>query len=207
MLELKYNSYEELPIEKYLELKEILQNDDDDSNKQLEIIALLADISIEELLEQNISEIQGIANKCDFLSNKQINIKEKIKTITVNNIEYTVCTDLQKFTVAQYVDFQNYPKDEKHLADNLSTFVIPKGKKYGEDYDVVQVIQDFNKYLDISTAISLQNFFIKKLLQSTKATLRYLLPLMKMEMKKTKNPKAKEVIKQIQEIQRSYGLQ
>ena len=60
------------------------------------------------------------------------------------------------------------------LADNLSTFVIPKGKKYGEDYDVVQVIQDFNKYLDISTAISLQNFFIKKLLQSTKDTLRYL---------------------------------
>lgn len=207
MLELKYNSYEELPIEKYLELKEILQNDDDDSNKQLEIIALLADISIEELLEQNISEIQGVASKCDFLANKQINIKEKIKTITVNNIEYTVCTDLQKFTVAQYVDFQNYPKDEKHLADNLSTFVIPKGKKYGEDYDVVQVIQDFNKYLDISTAISLQNFFIKKLLQSTKATLRYLLPLMKMEMKKTKNPKAKEVLEQIQEIQRSYGLQ
>lgn len=207
MIELKYNSYEELPIEKYLELKEILQNDDDDSNKQLEIIALLADISIEQLLEQNISEIQGIANKCDFLSNKQINIKENIKTITVNNIKYTVCTDLQKFTVAQYVDFQNYPKDEKHLADNLSTFVIPKGKKYGEDYDVVQVIHDFNKYLDISTAISLQNFFIKKLLQSTKDTLRYLLPLMKMKMKKTKNPKAKEVLKQIQEIQRSYGLQ
>lgn len=205
MIELKYKSYDEMPIKAYIKLKDIIKSDEDEHDKELDILSVLADMPLDKLLEYNLSDIQGIIYKCSFLSETNINVKENIKKITVNGIKYKVCDDLQKFTVAQYVDFQNYPKDEEHLAENLSTFVIPVGKKYAEGYDIAKTIQDFNEYLDISTAISLQNFLIKKLVISTKDTLRYLISMMKMMMKKNKTKEAKEAVLKIKELEQKYG--
>lgn len=205
MIDIKYKSYDEMPINIYLKLRNVLATGDDDMNKEFEVISILSGIDIDTLMECKLEEIQGITNKCSFLSTSNINITDNIKEVEVNGIKYTVCDDLKKFTVAQYVDFQNYPKDEKHLAENLSTFVVPTGKKYGEGYDIVKTIGDFNEYMPISTAISLQNFFTKKLVLSTKDTLRSLIPLMKMQMKKMKKKDMEKIETKIKELEQQYG--
>lgn len=205
MIEIKYKNYDELTLEKYLKMKDIIVSNDNDIDKEFNLIALLADISLDEVMECNLGDIQGISNKCNWLATEHINIKGDIHEITINGVDYEVVSDLQNFSVAQYVDFQNYPKDEHHLAENLSTFVIPKGKKYGEGYDVEETISDFNKYMDISTAITLQNFFMRKLLTYIKDILHSLVQLMKMEMKKKKTKKNQEIINQIKEIQEKFG--
>lgn len=208
MIELKYNSYDELPISKYLEVKEVLNNADEEDKftTEIELISLLCGMSVDELMEKNVQELQGITNKCAFLAEPVI-ASDKIDKVNVNGTEYVVCTNLKDFSVAQYVDFQNYPKDEQHMAENLSTFVVPKGKKYGEDYDIADTIKDFNEHMPTGTAISLQNFFIKKLVDCTKDTLRSLIPLMKREVKKTKSKKKEETLKRLQEMEEHmYGF-
>lgn len=206
MIELKYSNYDELPIEVYLKIRKVVKDDDADNlNRDFELIALLCDMSVDDLLKHNVEDLQGIINKCRFLTTETINIKKKIKSITLNGIKYNVITDLKDFTVAQYVDFQNYPKNEENLAQILSTFVIPKGKKYGE-YDVVSVINDFNKYMSISDAISIENFFFKKSVDCTKTTLHSSLGLMKHLVKKSKKTEEREIlINQIEELQQKYG--
>lgn len=207
MIELKYHSYDELPLNKYLEVREILNNADEEDKftTEIELISILCGITVDELMEKNVQELQGITNKCAFLAEPVI-ASDKIDKVVVNGTEYVVCTNLKDFSVAQYVDFQNYPKDEQHMAENLSTFVVPKGKKYGEDYDIAETIKDFNEHMSIGTAISLQNFFIKKLVVCTKNILHSLIPLMKMRVKKTKSKQKAEILKRLQDLEHMYGF-
>lgn len=208
MIKLKYTSYGKMPLNVYFKLLDILNSDYDDMEKELHIIALLADISYDELLDVNMSELTGISEKLSFLNEFKVEGKRKIKHLTINNVKYDVCTDLKDFNVSQYVDFQTYTSDNnpKQIATILSAFVIPHGKKYGEGYDVLEVINDFNEYLDLETAISIQNFFIKKLGNYIINILRYLRAQMKL-MKTTKMNKSQlaQVEKQIAELQRMYG--
>lgn len=206
MLEVKYKNYSELPINKYLEIKEIMISDDDKFEKEMRIISILCDVSMDDLYEMELSSLQGINSNLAYLS-ESIKCSDIKDSITINGKDYNVCTKVKEFTVAQYVDFQNYPKDENHMAENLSTFVVPNGKKYGEGYDIVEVINEFKEHLSIEDAVNLQNFFIKKLVNSIKDILHSLLPLMKREMKKTKNPKAQEILKTLKELDQKYGSQ
>lgn len=207
MIELKYNSYNEMPIEDFIRIKSILNSDNDENTKEFELISVLTGISIDDLMEMKLSDLQGITPKCAFLGEEVIQTQRNINAIVINDIKYVVCTDLKDFTVAQYVDFQNYPKDEQHLAENLSTFVVPEGKKYAEGYDIVKTISDFNKFMPISSALSLQNFFTEKLVNCTKNTLHYSLQLMKKELKKTKTSKKDKtkIMNQIKQIEQDYG--
>lgn len=209
MIKLKYNNYSEMTIEDFIHIKSILNSDKDENSKEFELISVLSGIPIDDLMEMKLSELQGITPKCAFLGEEVIQTQQNINAIVINGIKYIVCDDLKNFTVAQYVDFQNYPKDEQHLAENLSTFVIPEGKKYAEGYDIVKTIRDFNKFMPISSALSLQNFFTEKLVNCTKDTLHYSLQLMKKELKKTKMKKEEKtkIMNQIKQIQQDYGYQ
>lgn len=204
MLKVKYKDYDELPIEAYIKIKGILNDGNDEMTQEMEILSVLCDIDYEKMMDLELSELKGITNSCEFLS-KTIECKDKVEDIVINGTKYVICKDLKKFTVAQYVDFQNYPKDEEHLAENLSTFIVPKGKKYNEGYDIADTIKDFNKYMSIEDAITYQNFFLKKLVLSTKSTLRYLIPLMKMTVKKTKGEEKEKILTKISQLEAMYG--
>ena len=87
-------------------------------------------------------------------------------------------------TVAQYVDFQTYwlQRDNmKNIIGNLlAIFIIPKGKKYNEGYDINQVVNDIMNNIDIMTAEEILFFFLSSYLISIKITLNYLNLKMKM---------------------------
>ena len=78
---------------------------------------------------------------------------------------YILRINLKDFTVAQWIDFQNFLKngsDTDNFANLLSVFFLPEGQtEYGENYNIEQVRQDINNYLLIADATSIASFFLR----------------------------------------------
>lgn len=107
-------------------------------------------------------DLKNFAMKCkeiEFLQ-KEIPNDLHVKDIKVNGREYYFDGLLGNITTAQYIDFQNYQKnDDEYKA--FSVFIIPKGHKYNDGYDMDQV---FNDILDIPAPVlfSASFFFIRQ---------------------------------------------
>ena len=119
----------------------------------------------------------------------------KVKnTYKINGTEYVLTTNLQEMTVAQYIDYQVYIKNpQQYMQEMLTVFLIPKGKKYNEDYDVAEAAKDMGN-LPIEDAYGI-SFFLTVLLQSlTKVTISSALRKMLKELKKVKDETRRRAI-------------
>ena len=118
-------------------------------------------------------------------------------------------TDIRKMTTAQYIDFQNFSKEgEKKLIEVLSCFLIPKGKKYNEDYDILEVQKSLRDYLTIPNCLALSAFFLAKFNRSIKGMLIYSKWIAKIRLKKGKEKQEilKKIDQMMKEIPNSDGL-
>lgn len=96
-------------------------------------------------------DLKNFALKCkeiEFLQ-KQIPNNLHVKDIKVNGREYYFDGLLGNITTAQYIDFQNYQKNNDEYK-TFSVFIIPKGHKYNDGYDMERV---FNDILDIPVPV------------------------------------------------------
>jgi hypothetical protein len=96
-------------------------------------------------------DLKNFAMKCkeiEFLQ-KEIPNDLHVKDIKVNGREYYFDGLLGNITTAQYIDFQNYQKNNDEYKA-FSVFIIPKGHKYNDGYDMGQV---FNDILDIPVPV------------------------------------------------------
>lgn len=119
----------------------------------------------------------------------------KVKnTYKINGTEYVLTTNLQEMTVAQYIDYQVYIKNpQQYMQEMLTVFLIPKGKKYNEDYDVAVAAQDMGD-LPIEDAYGI-SFFLTTLLHSlTRVTTSSALKKMLKELKKVKDETKRRAI-------------
>lgn len=112
----------------------------------------------------------------------------------INGTEYVLTTNLQEMTVAQYIDYQVYIKNpQQYMQEMLTVFLIPKGKKYNEDYDVAEAAKDMGN-LPIEDAYGI-SFFLTTLLRSlTKVTTSSALRKMMKELKKVKDETKRRAI-------------
>lgn len=192
------NNYKELSILKFNQLKEIETIGREEIDIQVEILSILSDIPEEEILDLPFAKYQSLVAQSKFLTSPPPITKKCPKTIKLGDKEYDVMTDINKFTAGQYIDYQTYiglNADNKYFSYILTCFIIPKGMKYGS-YDIEAVIEDFNKHLDIATALSISAFFLRKWERLTRGMLIYLVWKMKRAMKKEKNPQMREKMKE-----------
>ena len=196
------DNYKDLPLKKFLELRDIDTEGMEDIDVQVEIIAILADMPEEEVINLPLTEYKKMVSKTAFLATQPKEMKNPPKTIKVNGREYDVVSDVRNFTTGQYIDYQSYIKDPENLEKNfdkmMSIFLIPKGKKYGNGYDIAEVVKDA---LDISveTVIGLSRFFFQQLQSSINNTLTYLEWMMKKLSRKEKNKEMKERMEKARE--------
>ncbi len=65
-------------------------------------------------------------------------------------------------TASQYIDFQNFYKQYDDFMPNLAAcFLLPNGKKYGEDYDPIDEAEFLNTHLTIDIFSDIMFFFCK----------------------------------------------
>ena len=118
----------------------------EDENER--VYAIMEAVFGEDVLDLPLKDFNEKCKELQFLQ-KDIPNDLHVKDIKVNGREYYFDGLLGKITTAQYIDFQNYQKNNDEQK-SFSVFIIPKGHKYNDGYDMDQVFKDI---LDIPVPI------------------------------------------------------
>ena len=110
----------------------------EDENER--VYAIMEAVFGEDVLDLPLKDFNEKCKELQFLQ-KEIPNDLHVKDIKVNGREYYFDGLLGKITTAQYIDFQNYQKNEDEQK-SFSVFIIPKGHKYNDGYDMEQVFKD-----------------------------------------------------------------
>ena len=154
-------NWTDVSLKQYNDVKEIYLNPDfSDEDRIILLINILFGV---DALKLKTSELNKYIEQMKFLGEKvpKMKIREKYK---LGENWYILRRNLKDFTVAQWIDFQNFLKngsDTDNYANLLSVFFLPEGQtEYGEGYDIEQVRQDINNFLSIADATSIASFFL-----------------------------------------------
>ena len=187
-------TWKDITLRQFNKIQDLLQEIDEYTT--LNIIDVLYDVDSADM--PAIEVMNKYAHSLDFLMTT-IPTNEKLKdTYTINQREYNSNINLTQMTTAQFVDYQNYSKENPvDISKCLSVFIIPKGHTYNDGYDLKQV-QDDLKDLDMVTINTLAFFFKKSYILLLETTLLCLTQ----DMKKMNIPteKKEEILNQLKQI-------
>lgn len=187
------DSYADLPVGKYLDILAANARDADDLDKQVATIAILADVTEDDILALPLEEYADLAARSAFLRAEDKGSHAVAKSYRLGALELIPAADAGKITAGQFIDFQQLTKDdglERNLPQILSCLLVPKGKTYGTGYDIADVQAAIRTYLSVTDALSLLAFFFA----SSEALLRRSLTYSEKEAKRLKDPAKKAAI-------------
>lgn len=191
------DNYNKLTIGKYLELMEILEDNTlADIDKNVEIVALLDNKEVDVIYDLPLAEFNEKIQKTSFLYEepKPLQVSTVYK---LGEMELEACLNLEKLTTAQFIDYQTYIKENDKLVELLSVFLIPKGKKYNKDYEVVEVQKVIRDNMPITQAMGLSDFFLLLYKSLLKATQTCLIKKTKKMMRKEKDMELKKMYQEV----------
>ena len=158
------DNYGALTLGRYMRVNAVLESEDEELDKQVQIIAILADMTPDEVLLLPIGDYARMAAQTAFLR-EHCKPTEIMDGWTWEGLIPT--TDFRRINTAQYIDFQTFAKDFPASLPKLpSVFLIPEGKAYNDGYDVVEV-QHRVEALPFPDALGLAAFFFARFLQLT----------------------------------------
>ncbi len=171
------NSWRDVTINEYFDLVDRLEEVTEEYEKEVVKISFVTGIAESDVWNLPIQEFRKYQSKLTWLNRFDISKDVKFSNITIDGEKYSVDTNLQNFTVSQYIDFQTfYPKrkdNPKVIGNILACFIVPKGKTYADGYDIQKLVSVLNEKLDILTANEIMFFFLKQSLISTRAIANY----------------------------------
>lgn len=209
MIELKYKNWKDITINVYQKLQNLNLNRSsdiiDEIDDNVKILSILCDVDEDTIADLEVGEYKTLVSQCAFLNEMpKVQIKDEY---WINNKLYQVQYGVQDMTMAQYIDYQTYLKDSsKYTKEIVSCFVIPKGKKYGEDYDLNETIEDIGNYFSIVDALSVCFFFTMLFRSLTTATLGCLVKKMKRGKRKMNKEQQVQVQRAIDELNKVIHL-
>ena len=185
-------SWRDVTIDEYFDLLEKLEDPGlEDTDKEVCKISFIYNIPEDSIWDLKIDEFRNLQVESLWMDEFKISENSKFKSIEINGSKYKIDTNLQNFTVAQYIDFQTFfPKRKTNprvLGNILACFIIPQGKEYASGYDISELVRSINSNLDILTANEIMFFFLKQYLISIRVTANYFNWTLKRLKKKTKN--------------------
>ena len=187
-------TWKDITLRQFNKIQDLLQEIDEYTT--LNIIDVIYDVDSADMPAMEV--MNKYAHSLDFLMTT-IPTNEKLKDVyTINQREYNSNINLTQMTTAQFVDYQNYSKENPvDISKCLSVFIIPKGHTYNDGYDLKQV-QDYLKDLDMVTINTLAFFFKKSYILLLETTLLCLTQ----DMKKMNIPteKKEEILNQLKQI-------
>lgn len=199
-MELKYKSWDDVPISVYNRIVEVTEDETaSDMEQNLSVLAILCEVSEEGIYSLPVAEVKNLLKQIDWLNDFDFDKTFDRKKVKINNRTYKVMTDLNRMTVAQYMDFQNFWHSENRnrvMGNILACICIPEGKNYAEDYDAIEVAKELYDHCPITLYNSLLFFSLNEWLLSTLATKIYYSWEMKRRIRKTKDKQEKEMLMQ-----------
>ena len=195
-------SYSELPVDRYLEIRDLINEECEPLDLQVKLVSILDGRSEEDVLNMNINDYHELVQQSGFLVELPKPSKSIPNKITINGKKYQLQKDVSKFTTAQYIDYQTMTAREdreKILPYILSCFIVPEGKRYNDGYDIAEVIKDIGAHLSVQDAVNICFFFQQKYLRLLDDTLIYLGWKTKRMMRKTKDETTKKKLTEAME--------
>lgn len=167
------DNYRDLPIGMYLDICEIDRRTDiDELHKQVGIISLLSGMAEEDIYNLPIGDYKTLASKTRYLSHPYDGEVLTAKVYSLDGWVLQPVQDFRKISTAQYIDFQTFVKGgDQNIVEIISTMLVPKGKKYNQDYDVVELQKSLREHLSVADALSLFAFFFVQYNQLIKDSL------------------------------------
>lgn len=194
------DNYRELPIGDYQDILALCKDKSlEELDRQVKILSILTKVDEDTLLNLPIQEFKVLTSRMGFLEKDlPTKVSRLADSYRIGKFELIPVTDMRKVITAQYIDFQSFHQAgfEDHFVEILSCLLIPKGKKYNQDYDIIEVQDAIRKDLNVHDAASLYAFFIFSCRESIKDMLTFSLQ----ETQKIKDKEQRErTISQIQE--------
>lgn len=199
------DSYKDLPIGKFIEIQDICKEEMTELERQSAILGVLTDTSEDEVMLLPIMEYRDLAVKSRFLEREPIVNKRIGKEYKLGNWSLIPCVDIRKMTTAQYTDFLELQK-QQDIVLLLSCLLVPKGNRYNEGYDIVELQRDLREMMPTPDALALSAFF----LNSWKASIRTILIYCKWEARRMKDKEKRketmEAVRRTMEALRRLGV-
>ena len=154
-----------ITIEKHKQIQKLLKdnNVEDMQEVQAEWLAIYADTDLDTIMNYPLTKYHKLVEKfyndyfTDF-SHAEPKIKDKY---TAGDMVLVPMLDFTQITVAQMMDFSVLSTDPvENIEKLLAIFLIPKGKKYNDGYDLLQVQKAILK-MDFNEISPLLAFFLR----------------------------------------------
>lgn len=202
-MKIKYNSPGDLPLAKYLKTLEIFNDKNlSDLDKNIEILAIYADTTVDEILKLRPDEA-GVymADMSKVISSYKPSNAKHPKKIKINDQVYKVNYNIGKLNMAQYIDFQQTIVKKNYLENLpalLSIFIIPKGHKYNDDYDIIELRNILENNMTLDEALSIIFFLKTRSISLIKLKLLYYKLMLKIMRWTTKDKQTTEMLRMAQ---------
>ncbi len=204
-MNLKYNSWNQVPISAYKRIRDAADITDA-TERQVALLAALCDVSEDEIWSTSLTEIGLLAGKINWVWEFDYPKDHKIKKLKINDQVYEINYEVGKMSIAAYIDFQNYfKKRDDNMGLLLTTFIVPKGHKYGEGYDPAELAKIFEENVSITVFNTIMYFFVSASLNSIKATAIYCQLMAKETERQTGKPLPKEIQEKLKQMQGLFG--
>lgn len=170
------DSYQSLTLGMYERIRQIIKDTDDELERQVKVIAVLADMDERDVLALPIAEYKRMVIASEFLADIDPSSYRVAKSYTLGGLKLIPITDYRKIITSQYVDFQELTKDgdlDDHLVELLSIILVPEGKVYADGYDIAEVQTAIRAYMPAADATALLAFFFARYERLIAASLRY----------------------------------
>ena len=154
-------SYDELKLGDYLKILAIDRDEGlDDIGRQVGILSILTGLPEDELLHYPLADYSALARGADFLREDTEETGEVRDEYEVGGFILCPVRDFRNLETGQYIDFKAYAEDiEGHYPELLSVLLVPKGHRYNEGYDVLEVQSAVND-LPMADALAVAGFFL-----------------------------------------------
>lgn len=205
---MQITSYRNLPIGKYMEISAIAKDESlEEIDRQVKVVAILNDMAEEDVLNLPIDEFSDLSKNIAFLGAEIKDDYSKIAdSYKIEDFDLIPVKDISKITTAQYIDFKSFAKSpESNMVEILSCFLVPRGMKYNQGYEIGDVQKAIRNNLSVYDTLSLSAFFLRRLTTLIEDTAIF------SKERAKENPEMEEKMKSLSQVESSMrngdGLQ
>ena len=171
------DNYRELPLGDFQDILALCRDESlEELDRQVKILSILTKVDEDTILNLPINEFKRLTTKMGFLEKElPTKVTRLAKCYKLSHFELIPVMDMRKVITAQYIDFQSFHQAgfEEHFVEILSCLLVPKGMKYNQGYDIIEVQDAIRRDLNVHDAASLYAFFIFSCRESIKGMLTF----------------------------------
>lgn len=149
-------AWKDISIRQYREISKLEKNDD----WQWNALAIVNNTTYEDIINRPINETMALSREFNQWALDAPIVHPVKRKYVINGHKYDFKGYPENLSTAAYIDFYNMDKTvPDNLAGHLSLVLIPEGHRYNEGYDINEVREEIDNYLDVEEAYSICDFF------------------------------------------------